>query len=158
MPSFWSRWLFAVAVVTSAAGLALALAAGTPALAWMERALLEPFFGGVAPGAPVVAFERFLFGVVGGVMAGWGALGAAVARGPFARGERWAWWGLALSVGAWFLIDTAASALAGVWINVAGNVLFLAAYDIPLLATAPWTPRRRPASTLPAVSAPGSTS
>ena len=67
-----------------------------------------------------------------------GRLGVVVALlsgTAFARGERWAWWALALGTALWFVLDTGVSVGHGVWPNVTinGGVAVLVA--VPLLAT-----------------------
>jgi hypothetical protein len=77
-------------------------------------------------------------------MASWAIFTWFLARGPFARGQRWAWECLATGICVWFVVDSTASARAGVWMNVVGNLVFAGLYLIPLAAT--WrSARPRPA-------------
>ncbi|WP_291843417.1 hypothetical protein [Maricaulis sp.] len=68
------------------------------------------------------AAERLLFGIMGGLMVGWGVAFLALARGKTAR--------FALLCGgvAWFFADSTASVLAGGAMNVVYNSSFLALF------------------------------
>lgn len=72
------------------------------------------------PGAPSEPLERLFTAVAGGLMTGWGAMFVALGRG-------WAV-GTAIATGAaaWFVVDSAGSVVAGVPLNVVGNVPSLA--------------------------------
>lgn len=74
--------------------------------------------------------ERLLFGILGGVTAGWGVIILMLARGASARAAI-LWGGVA-----WFALDSTASILAGGPMNAVYNTTFLA-----LLLYAGW-PRR----------------
>jgi hypothetical protein len=68
----------------------------------------------------------------------------AVVRGPFARGAREAWTTIAVSVGAWFVPDTAFSLWSGFWQNALLNLAVASSFAAPLLAT--WRQFHRPAA------------
>lgn len=146
MQRFWERWLSAVAWLTAILGLLLALLTGTPALAFVESPLLRAIFGDAALTPEMRTFHRWVFGVAGAVMMGWGIGAIFVVRHGIQKGERWAWTCLALSVGLWYAVDTSISAFYGVWANVIGNTGFLLLYEVPLVALAPRFLGRRPAA------------
>ncbi|HEX2542027.1 MAG TPA: hypothetical protein VHM00_13200 [Caldimonas sp.] len=93
-----------------------------------------------------VRYASFLHGVIGAVMVGWAVLLLLIVRGPLAAGSPWAWQAVAASLAAWFLPGTLFSAASGVWRNVALNVLFMAAFAVPLAATVRARDRRREAA------------
>jgi len=92
---------------------------------------------GPPPGmtAEAAAYSRFAYGVLGAVMFGWMILAALVVNGPFRGGEPWAWNALAVSLGAWFVVDTAHSLLSGFWQNAVLNAAFALLLAPPLIAT-----------------------
>ena len=77
----------------------------------------------------------FVYRVLGAVMIGWMLALLAIVRGPFARGEPWAWWAVALSAGGWFAIDTTASLASGYPGNAVLNLGFGLGFAVPLIAT-----------------------
>ena len=100
----------------------VAAAAAHPSLAApiaiMGDAIFWPIDG--LPGAPSEPLERLFVAVAGGLMTGWGAMFVALGRG-WSTGRSF----VAGAV-AWFVVDSMGSAMAGVPLNVAGNVPFLA--------------------------------
>jgi hypothetical protein len=72
------------------------------------------------PGAPSGPLERLFAAVAGGLMTGWGAMFVTLGRG-WAVGKA-----IAAGAAAWFVVDSAGSAIAGIPLNVVGNVPFLA--------------------------------
>ena len=102
----------------------------------MHDAAMSVFWGTDEPGEAARRYAYWAHGVLGGVLAGWGAMMTGVALGPFRRRERWAWWSLLTAFGSWFILDTGASlaygAMFNVWLNVGALVLGL----IPIVATA----------------------
>jgi hypothetical protein len=131
---FWSVWLQAATGVVMALSAVLLLAPSLGLAIFSTVYFLQPEFPASAP-APVVAYIRFMHGVLGAVMLGWMAAVAALARGPFLAGQRHAWSTIAVSLSAWFLIDTSYSALHGVWGNVALNAATAALFAVPLIAS-----------------------
>lgn len=131
--NLWANWLVVVALLNVVIGLLLALTS-------IGSTLTVMLFGWSPAALPPVTAEgenlvRFFFGLIGGIMAGWGLALAAIAHVPFRRGERWAWITIAASIVTWFLVDSAMSAATGVYANVIGNVGFLVLFEIPLVAT-----------------------
>ena len=90
---------------------------GTP-IAIMGDLVFWPVDG--LPGAPSGPLERLFAAVAGGLMTGWGAMFVALGHG-WAVGKA-----IATGAAAWFAVDSAGSLVAGVPLNVVGNVPFLA--------------------------------
>ena len=130
---FWINWLLVVEAGVVAFGLLLVLA---PALARQGFSLLV--YGSPdridAFGEDPANYVSLAHAVIGGVMVGWGAALYYVTRTLLARGSRIAWNLVALSVGAWFIPDTAYSLLSGYWQNAALNSVFLVLFAVPLWA------------------------
>ena len=135
MNKFWQRWLIVLADAVILCGLAMVFLGGTALWAPIDNPTLAGFFGTAAP-AEALSYHRFLFALNGAVTVGWGVLLAFVAWVPLARGERWAWWAIAVSATAWFLLDTGVALAFGAWAYVVFNVAVIVALDIALLATA----------------------
>jgi hypothetical protein len=133
MERFWIRWLYGAAALTTLGGLWIAFFTGTPVMAALEDPIRAVFWEGGRMDPGTAAFQRFVFGLAGAVMAGWGLCLLLLVHHALARGQRWAWWALALSLDLWYLCDTAISAYYGVWINVALNTFFLVLFAVPLL-------------------------
>lgn len=91
---------------------------------------------GVPQGAPL-DHVRLVRGVLGAVLVGWALLLLAVVRLGLRTGDaRW-WWAVTASVGAWALLDTAASLALGSWQHAAFNVPFVLALGLPLAILRP---------------------
>ncbi len=71
-------------------------------------------------------FKVYVYGVLGGSLIGYAASMFALARFGIARRKLWAWRTILVSTILWYLLDTGGSLMAGVWLNAAGNTLFLA--------------------------------
>lgn len=128
---FWDASLEVVFGLIAVAGAVFVLGPDFPALGWLNRAVVAAFFpGGVPEGAN--ALRHWLYAVEGATLVAFGVLGLAVVRVPFRRREEWARNGLALAIGTWFILDTTASAVHGVWANVALNVGIAAALLVPI--------------------------
>jgi hypothetical protein len=94
-----------------------------------------------SPGAPTLPTERLFTAIAGGLMTGWGAMLLLLGRGvSVARA-------FLLGGSAWFLVDGTGSVLAGVPLNVLGNLPFLG-----LIAWATWSGARGRRAIHPGVS------
>jgi hypothetical protein len=126
----WIRWLEVVIVLVMAYSLVLVLAGG------LALRLFD--FLGFGPDAATTsdAFRDYLrlpFAVLGAVMFGWMVLLFAVVRGPMRLGEPWAWRAVALSLSAWFALDTGMSLVLGSPAHALFNVGFAVALAIPMI-------------------------
>lgn len=137
VPDMWWKWLVVASVLTAAGGAAFVCLSGS-----VLQPVLRYFYNGFFADAPfdtlapeAVAYQTWVYGVLGGVMVGWGAALVPVIYVPFRRGERWAWNTVALSLGLWYVFDTGASAAHGVVPNVLLNTAILVMFVIPLIAS-----------------------
>jgi hypothetical protein len=132
--SLWVSWLRIAAIAVAAFGV-VPVAAPELAqqvfslLAYADRHHIALF------GAQAAAYIALVHAVLGSVMFGWGIALWLIAHGPFAHGAREAWATIAVSVGAWFVPDTAFSLWSGFWQNAALNVAVAALFVVPLAAT-----------------------
>lgn len=132
--ALWSAWLQLLIVAMLAMGLAPLVAPelvlqGVSLLVYADPAVLG------CTGAPVRGYLFFVHAVMGALMTRWAASLLLLVRRAYARGSRSAWRAVALSVLAWFVPGTLFSLQAGVWLNVAVNLLVLAFFAAPLVAT-----------------------
>jgi hypothetical protein len=131
---FWFRWLLAVTIGVMVFGLALVLAPGLARegfslLLYADTERLATF------GAEAAAYISLVHAVLGAVMFGWGVALLLIVRGSFASGARQGWRIVAVSVGAWFVPDTAFSLWSGFWQNAVLNLVFVVLFAVPLAAT-----------------------
>jgi hypothetical protein len=83
-------------------------------------------------GAEAARYASLAHAVIGGVMAGWGAGLWLVTRTMIARGSKTGWRLVAVSLGAWYVPDTAYSLAAGFWQNAVLNTMFAMLFAAPL--------------------------
>jgi hypothetical protein len=147
---FWRRWLVVATCAVMALGAAMVVLP-QPVQQFFNLVLS----GTAAPpsflGPDAVHYVTFVYAVLGAVMFGWGALLLMVLRGPFRRGDRDAWWMVAVSVALWFVPDTVYSLWSGYWQNAVLNLGFGVAFGAGLVGAvgvwsrgtdAPATPTR----------------
>lgn len=133
--SFWTRWLFLVSVIFTGFGVLIALFPETPILALWHDFLARTFFAGDMPD-DAARLRSFLFGPLGGTIAGFYVFQGFVVRNAFAHRERWAWWAILLATAFWFITDSSMSLVHGAWWNVLlVNVPALLLNAIPLAMT-----------------------
>jgi hypothetical protein len=122
----WSLGLGVFGVVVALAGAGFTVFSGSTAFDFINR-LFDPIFwsAGHAPDAAATAFRAWVYGAWGASLAGWGITIAALALVPIRGGERWAWWTVALSTIAWFVLDEGVSVAHGVWPNIVLNAVLL---------------------------------
>jgi hypothetical protein len=133
--TLWVRWMLVVAGILIGAGVFLAVAGGTSALGLLNDRIDPTFWGDASVTGPAAEYRAWVFAVLGGTMAGWAIAMFALIRHGIAKGLRWAWNAVALSLLGWFPLDTGYSLAHGVWINAAGNTVILLAMAIPLAMT-----------------------
>jgi hypothetical protein len=134
MVDFARVWLIVVGVAMAVGGTMLALLGGTRLLAFLDR-LIDPAFWHDTPDASTRRYQAWIYGVLGGTMAGWGLTVALLAASDFAARETWLWWTIASGTALWFVVDTGQSLRFRVWANVALNAAVLIAVAIPLALT-----------------------
>lgn len=136
IPAIWWRWLLVVSLIGMLFGAVMVLAPG------MLKPLSQPSYNSFFATdryseLPVgdVAFQNWLYGVLGATMIGWCLTVAFIAGYPFRAGERWAWQALCTAIIVWYVLDTGTSWLHGVFVNVALNTVLLVAFGVPLVAS-----------------------
>ncbi len=133
-------WLRIASATVVGFGILAALAA-LPATSMPIQMMVDLIFWPVdgAPGewGPQT---RFVSGVGGGVMTGWGVMLWLVSTRLYPRDPELGRTLILTSIGIWFVVDSAASIAAGAPLNAFLNVSFLVIFYVPL---------RRPVRTVP---------
>ncbi|QHQ35018.1 hypothetical protein [Algicella marina] len=116
------------ALVTTAFGLLIALAAH-PA----TSSLMQPLVGLILWAEPELAGRetRLFAAIAGGVMFGWGLMILALVRHLADTRPRLTARLILTGILPWFALDSLASLAAGAPLNVAANLVFLAAFAVP---------------------------
>ena len=130
---FGERWLTGVGVLFLVFGVVMAVAGGTELFRAVFGPLIDSAFweAGVAPEAR--RFQLWVYGAWGGTVAGFGLLLALVAKPALSEGNRRLRLGALAAVTVWFLVDTSASLVFGVWRNaLLVNVPIYLAMALPL--------------------------
>jgi hypothetical protein len=133
--SFWQRWLLVVSVGVSAFGVMMALLSGSPLFDLFNRQIDPAFWGASAVGHGAREFQKWLYGVWGATIAGWGVFLIFIAHYPFAKKEKWAWNCLALGLLVWFVLDTLISVNYLVYFNAVFNTALLILAGLPIVFT-----------------------
>ncbi|MBX3274264.1 MAG: hypothetical protein KF729_28615 [Sandaracinaceae bacterium] len=127
------RYLLVACAWFALLGLVVAVAGTSALFEPYTAAMAQRFFGAPSLPADVVPFTAFLFGPIGGSIAGkWVAAGAVV-WGGLAQRERWAWHASVAGLASWFVIDSGMSIVHGAYFNVLMiNLVPLALFGAPL--------------------------
>ena len=133
--TFWPGWLAVVALTMSAFGVLMVLSGPDGLLGGLTASAETAFWpDGQTPGG-LAEFRRWMYGVWGATVAGFGLLAAFLAGQAYLRRERWARNALAGSVAVWYVLDTGVSLQGRVWINAVFNTVVLAAFAVGLIFT-----------------------
>jgi hypothetical protein len=133
--TFWHRWLLGISILNILIGLAIAFFPNSFLFAAHTAAIEDTFFqGGLS--AEAADLRTFLFGIIGGTLAGYFVLQTWIVRVPFSRREPWAWHAVTWALVLWFVVDTAMSiahgAVFNVWMINVGSALLI---GLPLVMT-----------------------
>jgi len=132
--SIWVAWLSVVSAGVMLFGLVLVAAPtvaqrGFALLIYSEPAHISSF------GAEAVKYIGLAHAVLGSVMLGWGLSLLIIVRRLFVYGSRLGWQLISFSVAAWLVADTTYSLTSGFWPNAMLNLVFVALFAVPLLAS-----------------------
>ena len=133
--NFWPMWLAVVALTMAAFGVLMVVSGPDSLLGGLTASVEKGFWpGGQAPGG-LAEFRRWMYGVWGATVAGFGLLAAFLVGNAYLHRERWARNALAWSVALWYVLDTGVSLQGRVWINAIFNTVVLAAFGLGLIFT-----------------------
>ena len=133
--SFWQRWLFVVGVIIAIFGALMAKLSGAYVFDLFNRQIDPAFWGAAAVGESAKEFQKWVYGVWGATIAGWGVFIAFIAHYPFANKEKWAWNCIVTGLAVWFVLDTTLSIYHRVYFNAAFNSALLILAGLPLAVT-----------------------
>jgi len=128
------KWLQAGSAMVVVFGIVIALGAHPSTngiVVFLADVMIWPLDGAQTGEASEM---RFLSAVSGGIMVGWGICLWMLATAGLREAPQLSRRIILLSIGTWFVLDSAGSLVAGVPLNVAGNVLFLLIFILPLRA------------------------
>ena len=132
---FWQRWLLVVSWIIVLFGLAMALLNATPLFDLMNDRVNPVFWGdGPVPHASAL-FMRWIYGVLGATVAGWGVFMVYIARFPFYRHERWARDAILIGLLLWYVVDTSITLYFRVAFNAALNTTLFIMGMLPIVMT-----------------------
>jgi hypothetical protein len=132
---FWQRWLLIVAIIVTLFGVFMALFNNTPLFNLFNDQIDPVFWGSQDPPNSSLIFHRWVYGVWGATVAGWGLTLAFLAHHPYKQRERWARSALTYGLSLWYLLDTGFSIYFGVYFNALFNTLLLLLAGLPLVFT-----------------------
>jgi len=136
MTEFWRRWLIVAAGVTALAGLGFAASAAVGATGVLGVIFKFVYLPGELQ-APAGEVASFAIGVAGAVMMGWAAMMLVLLGSRSTSVLPSTWWALTVGLLVWFVVDSIVSVGSGAIGNVVLNVVFLALFTPPLIATRP---------------------
>lgn len=134
--NFWQKWFFITALIIIVLGLGLAFLGQTTIFnCLINNQINNAFYG--TPQIPEDAFkyQRFIYGVLGAVVAGWGIVLAFIAQHPFKKKEKWVWKSIILGASFWFITDTGFSVYYKAYNNALMNTLLFIIIVLPLILT-----------------------
>lgn len=114
---FWCRWLLLVSIMSVIVGLAIAFFPDSVLFAFHTSAIEQAFFDGSMP-EEAAHLRAFLFGPLGGTIAGYFLMQTLFVWGPFWRRELWAWHAVLWPLLLWFAVDSGMSMYHGALFNV----------------------------------------
>jgi len=133
--NFWQRWLVVLSIVIIVFGVFMAIFNQSTIFAFFNQQIDPVFWGSVPKPVEYANFQGWVYGVLGATMAGWGLMLLFIVQNAFRLREKWTWQSIVISLGSWYVLDTAISLYFGVIFNVVFNTLLLLAVISPLIAT-----------------------
>ena len=131
----WHRMMMLMADVVILYGLAMLFFGTSGLFAPINDPINATFFGTAQPPAEMLAYQDFIYGLIGAMTVGWGLLLFFVAWKPFGNREPWAWWAIVISVDVWFVIDTWVALSFGAPVLVIANLPLIALIAVPLIGS-----------------------
>ncbi len=148
MSTFWRNWLWGWLVAVALFGVVLAGAATE-----VTSGPIRLFFAIISHAGTTLELDaqmRFALAVMGCVTIGWSVTTVGAVRAAQELGERGRpiWRLITAGVSIWFVIDSTLSIVTGFELNAVSNVLFMAAFLLPLVCSGVLTspPAGRPSA------------
>jgi hypothetical protein len=132
---FWQNWLFYASIFIAVYGALFAIL-NQPFVDFVYFNKVDPvFWGNKILSEEIILFQKWIYGVLGSVVLGWGIFFAFIAYYPFKNKEKWSWNCIAVGMLLWFLFDSTISIYFKVFINAGFNIVFFLLAGLPLLFT-----------------------
>jgi hypothetical protein len=113
----------------------VALFSGTMIFEAFNNQINPVFWGFETVPVTTFNFQRWIYGVLGSTMIGWGIFLIFIAHYPFKMKERWSWNCFIMGLMVWFVIDTAISLYFHVYFNAVFNSVLFILGLLPLVLT-----------------------
>lgn len=134
--NFWQKWLVVINIIFIIFGFLVAFAGDSLLFEMHNTQTKAIFFHGQELSTEAQQLKQFLFGIIGGTMAGFHLMMVYIALYPFKKKEKWAYNSLLYGLLIWFFIDSGLSIYHGAIHNVyLVNIVALLGIGIPLLFT-----------------------
>lgn len=135
--SIWQKWLFGGSLLIAAFGLSLALFNQAPLYqSLFDEHIHRGIWGAGRLVGRDTVLQRWIYGILGASVCGWGFFMAFISHTAFDQRERWTWYCFMTGFPVWLVVDSSLALYLKLWANVALNALLLAALGIPFLFTA----------------------
>ncbi len=132
--SFWQKWLLIVSIIISLFGIYIALFNQTFLFNLLFNDKVNTtFFQPPGISSEVITFQKWIYGVLGATVFGWGIFLSFIAHYPFKKKEKWAWNCFLAGIICWFVVDTSISVYFDVIVNAIFNTVLFIGIIIPLL-------------------------
>jgi len=116
--SFWQQWLFYSSILFALFGIVFAVYGDNPLFRYYNDSLATIFWNQDKLSGSSESFRKFIWAPLGGTIACCYILLAWIARYPFLKKEKWAWWATATAFTTWIIIDSTVSLYYGVYFQV----------------------------------------
>ena len=129
---FWQRWLFVVSLLITLFGVAMTFLNSTEFFDLFNRQIDPVFWGSQNITGEAKNFQRWVYGVWGATIAGWGVMLGFIAYSPFRKREAWSWKCPVAGLAVWYLLDSGISIYFKVYFNAffKTGLLILAAFPL----------------------------
>jgi len=134
--TFWQKWLTWANAIAVIAGLVIAFFGNSTLFEIHNSASERIYFEGNEMTGGLLNFKNFLFGIIGGTIAGFHLLIIFISEYAFKKKEKWAYLAIWSAMLLWFLIDSGLSIYYGaifnvLYINIGSMLLII----LPLIFT-----------------------
>ncbi len=133
---FWQKWLLIIIIIIITYGFGLAFFGQTELYNFLlNHPINIVFWDSISLTPELLQYQKFVYGVVGTTVIGWGAAMLFIVLYPFNKKEKWAWQALTISLSIWFFTDTPISIYYKAYSNAFLNVLLYTGLGLPLILT-----------------------
>lgn len=134
---FWQQWLVYANIMFTIVGIVIVFFGESVLFHFWHLFSTDVFFDGDAEAYErIMPFRRFLFGIIGGTIAGFHLLMVYISKYSFKAKEKWAFNALLYGTVLWFVLDSSFSIYSGAFHNVwMINLVAMVGIGLPLWMT-----------------------